>query len=125
MEACLDRYFKQTAKIILQNPSSAQTMLMLRTKGLTGGRVAKPLKFTGQQKTVMGLLCEGMSRNEIADRMGISPYSVKSHLELIYKRANCKTQGFCNWLPRVWLFTSMHIRGRIFRLIFFVLHSSL
>jgi LuxR family maltose regulon positive regulatory protein len=55
-------------------------------KGLTGGRVTGTLKFTETQTLVMRLLCDGLSRNEIADKMGITPYGVKSHLGLIYKK---------------------------------------
>ena len=57
-----------------------------RSKGLTGGRMPKDLTFTEKQKTVMALLCEGCSRNEIAERMGLKPYTVKSHIELIYRK---------------------------------------
>ena len=57
-----------------------------RSKGLTGGRTAEKLSFTDKQKTVMRLMCEGCGRNEIAGRIGISPYGVKSHARLIYKK---------------------------------------
>jgi len=57
-----------------------------RTKGLTGGRMPKDLTFTEKQKTVITLLCEGCSRNTIAERMGLKPYTVKSHIELIYRK---------------------------------------
>jgi ATP/maltotriose-dependent transcriptional regulator MalT len=35
---------------------------------------------------VMRFLCNGNSRNEIAEKMGITPYGVKSHMKLIYKK---------------------------------------
>jgi LuxR family maltose regulon positive regulatory protein len=54
--------------------------------GLTGRRVVGPLKFTNQQMTVARLLCSGHNRNEIAKKMEITPYGVKSHLKLIYKK---------------------------------------
>jgi len=34
----------------------------------------------------MRLLSEGHDRNGIAEKMGIKPYTVKSHLELIYNK---------------------------------------
>ena len=55
-------------------------------KGLTGGRVSGTVKFTEPQMAVMRLLCDGLSRNEIAGRIGITPYGVKSHLKLVYKK---------------------------------------
>ncbi|MDR2546328.1 MAG: LuxR C-terminal-related transcriptional regulator [Lachnospiraceae bacterium] len=57
-----------------------------RSKGLTGGGVSENLTFTNKQKTVMRLMCEGFSRNEIAEKMGLKPYGVKSHTNLIYKK---------------------------------------
>ena len=44
------------------------------------------LVFTDKQKTVMAFMCEGLSRSDIAQRMGITPNSVKTHLELIYRK---------------------------------------
>jgi len=57
-----------------------------RTKGLTGGLAPQNLTFTDKQKTVMRLMCEGCSRNAIAERMGLTPNGVKTHMELIYKK---------------------------------------
>ena len=31
-------------------------------------------------------LCDGCSRNEIAENMGLKPYTIKSHIELIYRK---------------------------------------
>ncbi|MCL2108447.1 MAG: LuxR C-terminal-related transcriptional regulator [Oscillospiraceae bacterium] len=57
-----------------------------RTKGLTGGSVPANLTLTDKQKTVMRLMCEGCSRNKIAEQMGLKPNSVKTHTELIYRK---------------------------------------
>ena len=57
-----------------------------RTKGLTGGCSPGNLTFTDKQMTVIRLMCEGCGRNEIADKMGLKPYGVKSHVNLIYKK---------------------------------------
>ena len=35
---------------------------------------------------VMRFLCDGFGRNEIAGKLGISLYGVRSHLKLIYKK---------------------------------------
>jgi LuxR family maltose regulon positive regulatory protein len=56
------------------------------TKGLTGGRLIKPLTFTEQQKAVMRLLCEGQSQQAAADKLGLKVTGIKSHLQLIYKK---------------------------------------
>ncbi|MCL2055367.1 MAG: LuxR C-terminal-related transcriptional regulator [Oscillospiraceae bacterium] len=51
---------------------------------LTGETIV--LKFTDKQKAVMKLMCEGYGRNAIAENLEIKPSSVKSHMELIYKK---------------------------------------
>ena len=56
------------------------------SEGLTGGRVSENLKFTEKQLTVMRLMCEGLSRKEIAEKTGLNPNGVKSHTTLIYKK---------------------------------------
>ncbi|MCL2003399.1 MAG: LuxR C-terminal-related transcriptional regulator [Oscillospiraceae bacterium] len=62
-----------------------------RTKGLTGGRTPSNLTFTDKQKAVMRLMCEGCSRNAIAERMGLKPSGVKNHIELIYRKLDVST----------------------------------
>lgn len=57
-----------------------------RGKGLTGGRVEENLRFTQQQKRVMKLLCEGCSYRRIGETLGIQFSTVRSHIELIYKK---------------------------------------
>jgi len=56
------------------------------SKGLIGGELPGKITFTEKQKTVMRLMCEGCSRNEIAGRMGLKPNGVVSHTTLIYKK---------------------------------------
>lgn len=55
-------------------------------KGLTGGQERKSLKFTERQKTVMRLLCRGNSYRQIAEEMGLKFSTIRSHIELIYKK---------------------------------------
>ncbi|MCL2698581.1 MAG: LuxR C-terminal-related transcriptional regulator, partial [Oscillospiraceae bacterium] len=55
-------------------------------KGLTGRRTPENLTFTEKQKTIMRLMCEGLSRNKIAEQTGLKSNTIKSHTELIYKK---------------------------------------
>lgn len=57
-----------------------------RHKGLTGGRMPDGIQFTDKQKTVMRLMSNGLDRSEIAAKMDIKPYTVKSHMDLIYRK---------------------------------------
>lgn len=43
-------------------------------------------ELTGREKEVLALLAEGLSRKEIAQRLQISPATVKRHLEEIYRK---------------------------------------
>ncbi|MDL2237376.1 LuxR C-terminal-related transcriptional regulator [Christensenellaceae bacterium OttesenSCG-928-K19] len=56
------------------------------TKGLTAGRIEQSIKFTKQQKRVMSLLCAGYSYRRIGEALGIKFSTVRSHIELIYKK---------------------------------------
>lgn len=44
-------------------------------------------ELTGQQRRVLRLLTEGLSNREIAERLVVSPYTVKTHLDEIMDRA--------------------------------------
>ena len=55
-------------------------------KGLTGGRIEETVKFTQQQKRVMNLMCKGYSYRKIAEELGIQFSTVRSHIELIYRK---------------------------------------
>lgn len=56
------------------------------SKGLTGGRVEQNIQFTKQQKKVMRLMCEGYSYRKIGEELGIRFSTVRSHIELIYRK---------------------------------------
>jgi LuxR family maltose regulon positive regulatory protein len=62
------------------------SMVSKNYKGLTDGRLSVNLSFTDKQKQVMHLMCQGFSRKEIAEKMGLKPNGIKSHTELIYKK---------------------------------------
>jgi DNA-binding NarL/FixJ family response regulator len=62
-----------------------------RHKGLTGGLPRQNTKYTERQKEVMRHLCDGLTQKEIADKIGIKPSAVKSHLILIYRKLDVST----------------------------------
>lgn len=57
-----------------------------KAKGLTGGQEEELPSFTGQQKKVMRLLCEGYSYQQVADKLGIKFSTVRSHTALIFRK---------------------------------------
>ncbi|MDL2234082.1 LuxR C-terminal-related transcriptional regulator, partial [Ruminococcaceae bacterium OttesenSCG-928-L11] len=74
-------------------PGSFSKMLHLQalsqshhTKGLTGRQDTRPVKFTEKQLAVMKLMCEGYSYRQIAELTGVKFSTIRSHIELIYKK---------------------------------------
>jgi LuxR family maltose regulon positive regulatory protein len=62
-------------------------MLYLRTQNAAGTpkKHEKPLiKFTDKQKAVMDLLCQGKTRKDIAETLGIKQPTLRTHLDAIY-----------------------------------------
>ncbi len=59
----------------------------------TGGNVLQKTSadFTEKQKKVMRLLCEGKSYKEIAEILNIKFSTVRSHIELIYRKLDVST----------------------------------
>ena len=49
-------------------------------------RIEPEIQFTQQQKRVMKLMCDGYSYRKIAEELGIAFSTVRSHIELIYRK---------------------------------------
>lgn len=54
------------------------------TNGFTNGVIAH--KLTRREKEIIGLICIGATNKEIADKLYISPNTVKTHVYKIYKK---------------------------------------
>jgi len=48
--------------------------------------------LTDREHTVLDLLAEGLSNQRIADRLGISPHTVKFHIASIYDKLDARTR---------------------------------
>ena len=61
-----------------------------------------PLKFslTKQQKKIMDLLAEGLVFKEVAEKLNLSPHTVKHHAENAYERmeVNCRSAAVDSYL---------------------------
>lgn len=55
-------------------------------RGLTGGRPTQAVKLTARQQRVARLMCRGYSYRKIAEEMNIQFSTVRSHIELIYRK---------------------------------------
>jgi DNA-binding CsgD family transcriptional regulator len=65
--------------------------------GAAGHRVpsrrAGPAGLTARELEVLALLARGQSNKEIASRLFISPKTVGSHVEHIYRKIDCSTRA--------------------------------
>lgn len=57
-----------------------------RSKSPAGTAAGQSISFTKRQKQVMKLMCEGYSYRKIAEKMDIKFSTVRSHIELIYRK---------------------------------------
>ena len=48
--------------------------------------------MTSREKDVLLLVTKGFNNQEIADKMSVTPHTVKSHLSGIFKKLNVKTR---------------------------------
>jgi LuxR family maltose regulon positive regulatory protein len=57
-----------------------------KSRGLTGGRTSENVKYTEQQKIIMNYLNDGLTHKEMAEKMGLKPSTIKTHMGLIFKK---------------------------------------
>ncbi len=58
-------------------------------RGRSGGQEEQQLpELTGRQQTVLQLLAEGRTNQEIADKLVLSPYTVQTHIQNIAQKLN-------------------------------------
>ena len=66
-------------------------LMPLRTQvSPTARRPAQANTLTRREKEILSLLAEGLSNKEIAEKLFISPGTVKTHVKHIYKKLNVK-----------------------------------
>jgi DNA-binding CsgD family transcriptional regulator len=68
--------------VIIEEPSPAELApLLMMAYGLTK-----------QERTLTGLVCRGLSTNEIADRLHITPNTVQDHLKSIFEKTGVSSR---------------------------------
>ena len=81
-------------------PSSADVVLFARSsESLTAGRqptsaeTATPTVLSNREREILALLADGLVNKQIAARLGISPNTVKTHLELLFEKLGVTTRA--------------------------------
>lgn len=59
---------------------------------VTNSQNNKEIFLTSREKDVLLLVTQGFNNQEIADKMSVTPHTVKSHLSGIFKKLNVKTR---------------------------------
>ncbi len=59
---------------------------------VTNNQNNKDIFLTAREKDVLLLVTKGFNNQQIADKMSVTPFTVKSHLRVIFKKLNVKTR---------------------------------
>jgi DNA-binding NarL/FixJ family response regulator len=80
--------------------SSADVVLFARSSdSLTAGRqptsaeTTTPTVLSNREREILALLADGLVNKQIAARLGISPNTVKTHLELLFEKLGVTTRA--------------------------------
>ena len=52
--------------------------------------VTRPLTITARQREVLALMAEGRTTAQIAEALGLSPFTVKNYIERIFERLGAR-----------------------------------
>jgi len=64
----------------------------LKVVSTTAAR-GKTKSITGREQEMVASVCQGLTNQEIADRFGLSPYTVRAHLYRIYKKLGVRSRS--------------------------------
>jgi LuxR family transcriptional regulator, maltose regulon positive regulatory protein len=67
--------------------------LLTRLGAVRDGRTARDQLLTDRQREVLQLVAEGLSDQQIADRLVLSPHTVHRHVANIYTRLDCSSRA--------------------------------
>jgi DNA-binding NarL/FixJ family response regulator len=58
----------------------------MSSRAAAGKPIAGRITLTGREMEVIRMVCEGLNNKEIAERLSISPLTVRHHLSSIYRK---------------------------------------
>jgi DNA-binding CsgD family transcriptional regulator len=72
----------EATAVIIEEPSPAELApVLMMAYGLTK-----------QEQALTGLVCRGLSTNEIADRLHITPHTIQDHLKSIFEKTGVSSR---------------------------------
>ena len=72
--------------------NNASVQAVLRDAGDIS-RKGKIAHITGREREIIGCICQGLSNKEIARKLTVSPYTVKSHLNNIFTKVQVASRS--------------------------------
>ena len=82
-----------TAEVILVAHASEGDATPTASERPLDRSTAPPLPLTSRERDVLALLADGLGNKQIAARLGISPNTVKTHLELLFERLGVSSRA--------------------------------
>jgi DNA-binding CsgD family transcriptional regulator len=55
--------------------------------------IMRAYQLTGRERAVTALVCQGMSTSQIAERLAISPHTVRDHVKAIFAKTAVRSRG--------------------------------
>lgn len=86
------KFIPRDAKTDTIMPSTLSDIGAYKTSAETGETVDHNVKFTGREKDVLRLLCQGLANKDIADQLGLQVVTVKLHIRGIFKKLDCENR---------------------------------
>jgi DNA-binding NarL/FixJ family response regulator len=79
-------------------PESADVVLVARPTraadlALTGEGYARSAALSPRERDVLALLADGLANKQIARRLGISPNTVKTHVQLLFEKLDASSRA--------------------------------
>jgi len=88
-------HVKKALKVVSKGQlwiDNASVKPLFHSPGTTAAR-GKTKSITGREQEMVASVCQGLTNQEIADRFGLSPYTVRAHLYRIYKKLGVRSRS--------------------------------
>ena len=84
--------FKKALKVVSEGQiwiDNASVKAVLHDRGI----VSQTGDISGREQEIIECICQGLSNKEIAQRLALSPHTVKAHLNRIFRKLNITSRS--------------------------------
>jgi DNA-binding NarL/FixJ family response regulator len=79
--------------LYFSNESLSKFILNYQNQTLSKGQVLLMTSTTKKEKEVLSLVCNGLSNDQVADKLNVSINTIKMHMQNIYKKTNIRNRS--------------------------------